>query len=49
MGSCAGAGSGEFDMYRAARRRELNRLDALENQQRKDVEAEIFSGNSCFL
>lgn len=35
-GSCAGAGSGEFDVYRAAKRREQVRLEYLE---RADEEA----------
>ena len=43
MGSTAGAGSGEFDMYRAARRREMTRLDAIEIQQKADEEARVYA------
>lgn len=43
MGSTAGAGSGEFDVYRAARRREMTRLDAIEIQQKAEDEAKSFA------
>ena len=43
MGSTAGAGSSEFDVYRAARRREMNRLSAIESQRKADEEARIYA------
>ena len=43
MGSTAGAGSGEFDVYRAARRREMTRLDAIEIEQKADEEARQYA------
>ena len=35
QGSSAGAGSGEFHVYKASRRREYERLKLLEEQNRK--------------
>ncbi|KIY53944.1 DUF1168-domain-containing protein [Fistulina hepatica ATCC 64428] len=42
QGSSAGAGSGEFHVYKASRRREYERLKLLEDQMKKEaVEAEF--------
>ncbi|THU95643.1 DUF1168-domain-containing protein [Dendrothele bispora CBS 962.96] len=38
QGSSAGAGSGEFHVYKASRRREYERLNLLEEAARKEVE-----------
>ncbi len=35
MGSCAGAGSGEFHMYRNHRRKELARLETMDNEEKR--------------
>ncbi|KAL1672429.1 hypothetical protein EV122DRAFT_224682 [Schizophyllum commune] len=42
QGSSAGAGSGEFHVYKASRRREYERLKLLEEQNRKEAEAAEF-------
>ncbi|CAM9940513.1 unnamed protein product [Hapterophycus canaliculatus] len=36
MGSCAGAGSGEFHTYRAHRRREMHRVAAMDEEAQAD-------------
>lgn len=41
-GSCAGAGSGEFDVYRAMKRREQMRLELLEKQDMVAAERAAF-------
>ncbi|KAF9268945.1 DUF1168-domain-containing protein [Marasmius fiardii PR-910] len=42
QGSSAGAGSGEFHVYKASRRREYERLNLLEEQARKETETAEF-------
>ncbi|KAH8819978.1 hypothetical protein F5884DRAFT_32493 [Xylogone sp. PMI_703] len=42
QGSSAGAGSGEFHVYKAARRREYERLRAMDEDVRKEKEQEEF-------
>ncbi|KAG8213871.1 hypothetical protein J3R82DRAFT_10615 [Butyriboletus roseoflavus] len=42
QGSSAGAGSGEFHVYKASRRREYERLKMMEEQARKEKETEEF-------
>lgn len=41
-GSCAGAGSGEFDVYRAGKRREEMRLENLEKRDQALAKAAEF-------
>ena len=41
-GSTAGASSSEFDVYRLGRRRELDRLNAMEQETRKAVVEELY-------
>merc|ERR1712159_457981 len=41
-GSCAGAGSGDFHMYRAWRRKEANRLGQMAGDQKRQKLAEEF-------
>lgn len=42
QGSSAGAGSGEFHVYKASRRREYERLRAMDEEVRGEQEAEAF-------
>ncbi|RPA81118.1 DUF1168-domain-containing protein [Ascobolus immersus RN42] len=42
QGSSAGAGSGEFHVYKAARRREYERIKMMEEEAKKDKETEDF-------
>ncbi len=42
QGSSAGAGSGEFHVYKASRRREYERLRAMDEEVRGEKEAEVF-------
>ncbi|PKS10442.1 hypothetical protein jhhlp_002193 [Lomentospora prolificans] len=42
QGSSAGAGSGEFHVYKAARRREADRLRRMDEEARKEKEQEEF-------
>ncbi|KZT28953.1 DUF1168-domain-containing protein [Neolentinus lepideus HHB14362 ss-1] len=42
QGSSAGAGSGEFHVYKASRRREYERLKLMEEQTKKEVETAEF-------
>ncbi|KAH7888755.1 DUF1168-domain-containing protein [Phlebopus sp. FC_14] len=42
QGSSAGAGSGEFHVYKAGRRREYERLKIMEEASRKEAETEEF-------
>jgi Protein of unknown function (DUF1168) len=42
QGSSAGAGSGEFHVYKASRRREYERLRAMDDEVKKEKESEEF-------
>lgn len=42
-GSCAGAGSEQFHIYRASRRREMNRIDNMEKEFVAEEESRIFA------
>jgi hypothetical protein len=42
QGSSAGAGSGEFHVYKASRRREYERLRAMDEEVRKEKDSEDF-------
>lgn len=43
QGSSAGAGSGEFHVYKAARRREYERLRVMDDEVRREAEAREFA------
>lgn len=43
-GSCAGAGSEQFHIYRASRRREMDRIDNMEKDFLVDKEEKAFAG-----
>ncbi|KAF8520434.1 DUF1168-domain-containing protein [Hysterangium stoloniferum] len=43
QGSSAGAGSGEFHVYKANRRREYERLKLMEEETRRETEGEAFA------
>lgn len=43
QGSSAGAGSGEFHVYKAARRREYERLRVMDDEVRRETEAREFA------
>ncbi|KND94445.1 PRKR-interacting protein 1 [Tolypocladium ophioglossoides CBS 100239] len=42
QGSSAGAGSGEFHVYKASRRREYERLRGMDDELRREKEQEVF-------
>ncbi|TPX07865.1 uncharacterized protein E0L32_010440 [Thyridium curvatum] len=45
QGSSAGAGSGEFHVYKASRRREYERLRVMDDELRREQEAEAFEAS----
>lgn len=49
QGSSAGAGSGEFHVYKAARRREYERLRLMDEEVRREADARDFSHNKSEL
>ncbi|KAK9383004.1 uncharacterized protein V2V93DRAFT_364022 [Kockiozyma suomiensis] len=42
QGSSAGAGSGEFHVYKQARRREMERMQIFDQQRKKEAEQQLF-------